>query len=310
MGKEHKSKHKKDRKRQRSPSSSESDSDDEQTKRIQKRLAEQRLVKKEEKKRQKEEMKANETAEEKRRRRMEKKARKEAKRRDAEAEDTLIPPELNYTNLNNPFNDAKLTQTFVWGKKLEKEGKNGLTQEEITKQTSQRIRKNLTEAAEFKRIRDSRAAAKEDAEMMKRDADLRSGQMSDTKEREFQLDQVKERTRIRIEQGRAKAIDLLTRYARFTDENSPEFQTSADFELENPVEYMKASCRTSEDIEDLIEDIRTYRELDGWANNHIWWADITRIAEDEIARRVKQNSREDVHESVKQEVQTLFKVRF
>lgn len=79
-------------------------------------------------------MKKNESAEEKRARRMEKKMRKDAKRKDADAEDTLIPPELNYTNLNNPFNDTKLTQTFVWGKKLEREGKSGLTQDEITKQ--------------------------------------------------------------------------------------------------------------------------------------------------------------------------------
>lgn len=78
-------------------------------------------------------MKAKETPEEKKARRMEKKMRKEASRRNAEAEDSIIPPELNYTNLNNPFNDSKLSQTFVWAKKMEKEGKSGMTQEEINR---------------------------------------------------------------------------------------------------------------------------------------------------------------------------------
>ncbi|EFP07526.1 CRE-CACN-1 protein [Caenorhabditis remanei] len=260
MGKEKKMK--KERKRRRSPSSSSSsESADEQTRRMNKTLAEQRLLKKMEKRRQKEEMKANETPEEKKARRMAKKMKKDASRRTADVEDSLIPAELNYTNLNNPFNDTKLTQTFVWGKKLEKEGKSGLSQEQVTKEASQRIRKNLTEAAEYKRIRDSRAAVKEDMEMMKRDADLRAGQMTDSKEREFQLDQVKERTRIRIEQGRAKAIDLLSRYARFSDENT-DSSSVPDFELENPIEYMKSTCKSMDDYEDLIEDIKTYRELD------------------------------------------------
>ncbi|CAL2032188.1 unnamed protein product [Caenorhabditis brenneri] len=306
MGKDHKSKHKKDKKnRKRHRSSSSEDSEYEREKQLDKRLAEERLQKKMEKQRAKEEMKANETPEEKKARRMAKKMKKDANRKAAELEDTLIPSELNYTNLNNPFNDTKLTQTFVWGKKLEKEGKSGLSQDEITRETAQRIRKNLTEAAEFKRIRDTRAAVKEDMEMMKRDADLRAGQMSDSKEREFQLDQVKERTRIRIDQGRAKAIDLLTRYIRFAEQN-PYNATIPDFELSNPVEYMKSTCSSVEDYEDLVEDIKTYRDLDGWVKNETFWMDITRIAEDEIQKKSSQKAR-DVHSGVEKEIQDMFK---
>lgn len=72
---------------------------------------------------------------------------------------------------------------------------------------------------------------------MKRDADLRATQMSDSKERQFRLEQAKERNRIRIEQGRAKAIDLLARYSRFNDE--VEEGKDQDFELENPIEYIR-----------------------------------------------------------------------
>lgn len=305
MGKEHK-KHKKERKRRRSPSASSStDSADEQQRRIDKRLEEQRLFKKAEKRRLKEEMKTNETAEEKKARRMAKKLKKEENRKMAADEDTLIPSELNYTNLNNPFNDTKLTQTFVWGKKLEKEGKSGLSMDQINKETGQRIRKNLTEAAEFKRIRDTRAAVKEDMEMMKRDDDLRASQKTDSKEREFQLDQVKERTRIRIDQGRAKAIDLLSRYIQFTGENL--YPTAIpDFELENPIEYIKTTCKSLEDFEDLIEDIKTYRDLDSWTRNETWWNDVTRVAEDEMKKRLSQR-RGEVHSAVNQQVLNCFK---
>ncbi|CAP37918.2 Protein CBR-CACN-1 [Caenorhabditis briggsae] len=303
-GKEQK-RHKKDKKRRRSPSrSSSADSSDEE-RRFDKNLEEQRQLKKAQLRRQKEEMKAKETPEEKKARRMAKKMQKDEKRRAAEAEDTLIPPELNYTNLNNPFNDTKLTTTFVWGKKLEKEGRSGLTQDQITKEASQRIRKNLTEAAEFKRIRDSRAAVKEDMEMMKRDADLRASQKTDSKEREFQLDQVKERTRIRIDQGRAKAIDLLSRYIRYAGENfSP--TASPDFELVNPIEYIRTTCKSIDDFEDLLEDISTYRELDGRERHEVWWNDVTQVVEDEMKKKNSQR-RGEVHSILDKDVIESFK---
>jgi len=38
-----------------------------------------------------------------------------------------------YTNADNPFGDEHLLDTFVWQKKLEKEGKSDLTQVELEK---------------------------------------------------------------------------------------------------------------------------------------------------------------------------------
>lgn len=55
----------------------------------------------------------------------------EQKRVDAQS---ALPDNLEYTNTNNPFNDMNLTQTFVWGKKLEKEGKNNLTEKQIERE--------------------------------------------------------------------------------------------------------------------------------------------------------------------------------
>lgn len=44
-----------------------------------------------------------------------------------------LPEVVTYTNLNNPFNDTSLTETFVWKKKLESEGKDQLSKKEIEK---------------------------------------------------------------------------------------------------------------------------------------------------------------------------------
>ena len=82
-----------------------------------------------------------ETPEEKRARRLAKKMAKvskiisvyfsiqEAKRN--QANDGYLPPQIAYTNDNNPFNDTKLTDTFIWGKKLQKDGNQKMSKNEI-----------------------------------------------------------------------------------------------------------------------------------------------------------------------------------
>ncbi|CAB3403715.1 unnamed protein product [Caenorhabditis bovis] len=281
MAKEKKSKHHRDRSRDRSRDSS-SDDDD---KRMDRRLSEERKRKKEQKKLEKERRKLKETPEERRQRRMEKKRLKEEKRKRINDEETLIPPELAYTNLNNPFNDTKLTETFIWGKKLEREGKAHLSVRQIQKEASKRIQKNLHEAAEFKKIRDAKMAAREDMDMMKRDANMKNMPTWDAKEREFQLDQVKERTRIRIEQGRAKAIDILTRYIRYNDERTDDKKKQEEFELEDPIQTIKNLCKSSDDLEDLEEDIKIYRTLESNDRNEVFWNDIITIISEELKKK-------------------------
>uniref|UniRef100_A0A1I7XV58 Nkap_C domain-containing protein n=1 Tax=Heterorhabditis bacteriophora TaxID=37862 RepID=A0A1I7XV58_HETBA len=48
--------------------------------------------------------------------------------------ESYLPPQLAYTNTNNPFNDAKLTETFIWGKKLEQEGKISMSRKQIERE--------------------------------------------------------------------------------------------------------------------------------------------------------------------------------
>ncbi|KAK6016295.1 hypothetical protein OSTOST_18224 [Ostertagia ostertagi] len=124
--------HKKSRKRTRSSSSSSSSDSDKGDSRFQTVLDEQRAEKRRLRKLEKEKLKAKETPEEKRARRLAKKLKKEEKRK--KENKSYLPPQIAYTNLNNPFNDVNLTETFVWGKKLEREGKAGLSRKEIEKE--------------------------------------------------------------------------------------------------------------------------------------------------------------------------------
>lgn len=104
---------------------------------------------------------------------------------------------------------------------------------------------------ELKRARDARRAAREDMDMIQRDLDRRAHSEWTSKEAEFQLLQAKTRSKLRIEQNRAKPIDLLSRYIQFGDDDKKE---DYDFELDDPVSFVRGL--TQEDYEDLIEDIK------------------------------------------------------
>lgn len=124
-----------------SDSSSSSQSSDSSVKLLQ-RLKEEREKHFIDKKRQKEILKATETPEEKRLRRLLKKEAKERKRKERMGWDNDY---LHYTNTDNPFGDGNLLATFVWNKKLEKEGLGGVSQEELDVRNRQKQEENKRE---------------------------------------------------------------------------------------------------------------------------------------------------------------------
>ena len=105
-------------------------------------MAEERKRAMEEKRKQKELLKLTETAEEKRRRRLLKKEAKERKRKELMGWDSEY---LHYTNFDNPFGDNNLLSTFVWDKKLSKEGLAGVTKEEFEHLNRQKMEENKRE---------------------------------------------------------------------------------------------------------------------------------------------------------------------
>lgn len=105
----------------------------------------------------------------------------------------------------------------------------------------------------------------------------------------------------------AKPIDLLAKYI------SAEEEVDA-VEMHEPYTYLNGL--QIKDLEDLVEDIKVYQELER-GKNLDYWNDITVIVEDELhklRKLEKQNSydialnrREGIHQSVAKDVTEVFK---
>ena len=65
------------------------------------------------------------------------------------------------------------------------------------------------------------------------------------------------RSRIRIQDGRAKPIDLLAKYASSAEEGAEDL---SGVEMHEPYTYLNGL--TIRDLEDLLEDIKVYMELE------------------------------------------------
>ncbi|KAJ4434462.1 hypothetical protein ANN_23024 [Periplaneta americana] len=290
-----------------SESSTDSDSSTNSIKLLQ-RLREQRLHQAEERLRQKELLKATETPEEKRLRRLLKKEAKERRRKERMGWDNDY---LHYTNTDNPFGDGNLLATFVWSKKLDKEGLSGVSREELEVRNRQKQEENRRELEKVKKRRQERELERQQREeemsLMQRSKEAAQFQEWERQEDQFHLEQARLRSRIRIQDGRAKPIDLLAKYI------SAEEEVDA-VEMHEPYTYLNGL--TTKDLEDLIEDIKVYKELER-GKNLDYWNDITVIVEDELhkLRKLEKQSayeaavgrREGIHQSVAKEVASVFK---
>ncbi|EDO39569.1 predicted protein, partial [Nematostella vectensis] len=219
--------------------------------------------------------KAMETAEEKRARRLAKKEAKEKKRRKEMGWNEEL---LGYTNTDNPFGDAHLLDSFVWHKVKEKHGENHLseaekrlrdkTRQEETRRQLEQVRQRRTEREHEMLLRE------EEKERLQREKEAEYFSEWEKQEDNFHLNQAMLRSQIRIKDGRAKAIDLLAQYISPDDDN-------LDIKMHEP--YTMLVGLTQSDLEDLLEDIKVYLEMDQGKNAE-YWQDITIICKDEIKK--------------------------
>ncbi|KAM0729499.1 Splicing factor Cactin [Formica fusca] len=285
---------------------SSTDSSSNSTKLLEK-LQKQRQKQIEERKRQKELMKATETPEEKRLRRLKKKEAKERRRKERMGWDNDY---LHYTNTDNPFGDGNILSTFVWSKKLGKEGLLGVGREELEMHNRYKQEENKRELEKVKKRRQERELERQQREeemtMLQRGKEAAQLEQWARQEDQFHLEQARLRSRIRIQDGRAKPIDLLAKYI------SAEEEVDA-VEMHEPYTYLRGL--QVKDLEDLIEDIKVYKELER-GKNLDYWNDITVIVEDELHKlrklerteyEVAVGRREGIHESVAKDVTTIFK---
>lgn len=260
---------------------------------------------KEDDKRRKEILKATETPEEKRARRLAKKEAKERKRREKMGWDKEY---MGYTNVDNPFGDEHLTETFVWSKKITKEGNETLHADEIHQMTKKKMEENRIELEKVKKRRHEREKEREnrewEREQLQRDKEAEYYREWEKSEDSFHLRQAKLRSEIRIKDGRAKPIDLLAKYISAEDDELA-------IEMHEPYTYLYGL--TIADLEDLLEDIKVYLELEQGKNTE-YWKDIVVVTEDELLRLRKLDSsrdfrdrRDGINEAVSEEVVSVFK---
>ncbi|KAJ6219234.1 hypothetical protein RDWZM_005046 [Blomia tropicalis] len=296
---------------------------------------------KEEHRRQKDLVKALETPEQKRARRLAKKNEKERRRKQLMGWDDEY---MGYTNDDNPFGDSNLHETFVWGKKYEKLGMKDIEEDKIREINKKKMIYNKQELEKVKRRRLEREREREERNdeisRMQREKEAEQFKEWHQQEEFFQLKQAKLRSKLRIKEGRAKAIDILARYINvFGDDDLQSTQPPSESESESDSGSMsrlkKKLDRDEEelldkihvlegnlaepynalnglrirDMEDLEEDIRVYIELDsGTKINADYWRDLQIIVEDELAKLklanmdLQERRREGINPSVSAEI--------
>jgi hypothetical protein len=84
------------------------------------------------------------------------------------------------------------------------------------------------------------------------------------------------RSKIRIEDARAKPIDLLARYINEED----------DFIVDMREPYTYLNGLTIRDLEDLLVDIRVYTDLEPNKNTQ-YWNDMVLVTQDELKKLQK-----------------------
>ena len=312
--KEDRGRDKEKKKKEKRRSSSDSSSDDDKSyisKDLLEKLENERTRSQLERQKWKEQMKALETPEEKRRRRLLKKEAKERKRKEQMGWDNEL---LHYTNADNPFGDSNLLDKFFWKKKLVKEGKANLTREEIERELRLKQMANREELEKVKKRRQEReaekAAREEETSLMQRQKEAEQFLEWQQNEDQFHLEQAKQRSMIRIQDGRAKPVDLLAKYVN--SENDSE-----SVEMNEPYFYLLGL--TLADLEDLVADIQVYMELEKETTNLNYWNDLLVIVEEEVRslRKLEQTQkseyeaamgrREGIHTAVAQDVANIFK---
>ncbi|VVB02391.1 unnamed protein product [Arabis nemorensis] len=186
---------------------------------------------------------------------------------------------------------AKKLKTFVWQKKVEKDIHQGASLNEYSmKAERKRHRENMAEVEKIKKRKDERAMEKarheEDMALLARERTQAEFQDWEKKEQDFDFDQSKVRSKIRLRKGRAKPIDVLYK------------------QLDEP--YLVLKGLNVKDMEELRDDIKTYLDFD---RTHVkYWEALIVVCDWELAEARKVRGTEEergLHASVEADVRKL-----
>ncbi|KAL2323161.1 hypothetical protein Fmac_027540 [Flemingia macrophylla] len=186
-----------------------------------------------------------------------------------------------YSNDSNPFGDSNLNEKFVWRKKIERDVVQGVPIDEFSvKAEKKRQRERMV-----KKRREERALEKarheEEMALLARERARAEFQDWEKREEEFHFDQSKVRSEIRLREGRARPIDILTKHLNGSD----------DLDIEKNEPYMVFKGLTVKEMEELRDDIKMYLDLDRATPTHVeYWEALLLVCDWELAEARKKDA--------------------
>jgi Cactus-binding C-terminus of cactin protein/Conserved mid region of cactin len=239
-----------------------------------------------------------------------------------------IKSTLGYTPDDNPFNDPNLHETFTWKKRDAQKGKSN-NDADVSKNLLQEIEKvrkrrkdREVEFEEMERIRAEEARMKE----------LENYDEWARKEEEFHLQQQRQRSAIRLTEGREKPIDVLAKNILIfgLSDNEKERRAAVKYQekynaldavedLEAELEEPHSLLRMLKLVElnELLSDIIAFQKLEHEASGHDgaivpkqnvalqYWDNLRIVAEDEI-EFLKSGGEHGKHASMVKDIQNIF----
>lgn len=190
-----------------------------------------------------------------------------------------------------------MQKPFIWRKKYEEQGLK-IDEKQIELENKRRAEANRIELEKIKerrRLRDLEYQQKlNDGEFMQRQKEAEQHEHYMQQDRDFDLRQQRYRSKIRISNGRAEAIDLFTYYidvfgAKVDDRaNSSGYiqeekidLSDSPVELLNPCDWFNGLRQA--DLEALAPKIKTYMNSD-CEQNQQYWKDLLDITRNEMAK--------------------------
>lgn len=213
-----------------------------------------------------------------------------------------------------------IKKPFIWRKKYEEQGIK-VDDKQIEAEARRRAEENKLELEKIRERQKKRELEYQqklnDGEFLQRQREAEQHEHWEQQEDDFILRQHRQRSKIRIRDGRAKAIDL---FAHYIDVFGAQPETSqkndlayrqeepidlkdSPVELLNPCEWFDNIHHT--DLESLIPDIEIYMNAD-YSDNQTYWRDLLEITNDEISKHQARREQSDLNSTILQNMISLF----
>lgn len=252
----------------------------------------------------------------------------ERERRRAERRAARITAKFGYTSQDNPFNDPNLAETFTWKKKIEVQGSKMNTTDKKKNQHD-----IINEIEKVRRRRRDYEEQKEEMERIRaeesRMKELENYDEWARKEEEFHLQQQRQRSAIRLVEGREKPIDILAKNllmfglsevekkdrarVKYQEKyNAMDELENLEVELEEPHVFLK-DLKLAE-LKELLADIEAFQVLerdaggyDNVSDNTVlkYWNAMALVTKDEIQNLVTSRN-SGAGPNLKVEIQKMF----